>query len=343
MEYIYSPQTSESISLKMESSPVWEAILGIAGYTHTDLRHTFDLDERWAAEQKWMPASLVDRLEGIGKTNLWYGLIMLQNELSAVSVQDFLNRLTKMPSDLFYETLLPYKDRETERYRKAAAVRHQTAIENYASLFDDHPYLAGYVRELGGRSQKALCEIFIQVLNEWHEWVSGQEEWEKWNRALASEHKRHSSLNLVNPIEEIESITDGVKYIPEPSVWTVKLVPHISYRPWILKLRTAETQLLFYPLKDEYMSEPGHPSAGLIRGHKALGDEIRLRLLYQLLKGPLSLQEMSVRFHMSKTTLHHQLSLLKAAKFIRADKGIYSANPERVHLFSGRLSEYLGL
>ena len=45
MEYIYSPQTSESISLEVESSPVWETILGIAGYTHTELRHTFDLDE----------------------------------------------------------------------------------------------------------------------------------------------------------------------------------------------------------------------------------------------------------------------------------------------------------
>ncbi|WP_370080171.1 HTH domain-containing protein [Lysinibacillus sp. RC46] len=37
-----------------------------------------------------------------------------------------------------------------------------------------------------------------------------------------------------------------------------------------------------------------------------------MKLLYQLLKGPLSLQEMSVQFNTSKTTLHHQLSILKA-------------------------------
>lgn len=90
------------------------------------------------------------------------------------------------------------------------------------------------------------------------------------------------------------------------------------------------------------MIEPGVPSNELIRGHKALGDELRLKLLYQLLKGPLSLQELSVQFNTSKTTLHHQLSILKAAKFIRVDKGIYSANLTQINAFSGRLTQYLG-
>nr|WP_242021121.1 hypothetical protein [Cytobacillus oceanisediminis] len=57
-------------------------------------------------------------------------------------------------------------------------------------------------------------------------------------------------------------------------------------------------------------------------------------MLNQLLKGPLPLQEMSVQFNTSKTTLHHQLSILKAAKFIRVDKGIYSANLTQINAFS---------
>lgn len=148
---------------------------------------------------------------------------------------------------------------------------------------------------------------------------------------------------MKSPIEEIERITSGIKYLPEPSVWTVKLIPHVSYRPWILELRTPDTKLFFYPLNEEYLIEPGVPSNELIRGHKALGDELRLKLLYQLLKGPLSLQEMSMQFNTSKTTLHHQLSILKAAKFIRVDRGIYSANPTQINAFSGRLTQYLGV
>ncbi|WHY77866.1 ArsR family transcriptional regulator [Neobacillus sp. WH10] len=344
MKHLYSPQPTETISLQVESSPVWEVILGIAGYTYAQLRHTFDLDEKWTSEQSSMPASLVKNLKVIEKTNFWYGLIMLQNKLSSLSIQDFSNRLSEIPIDCFYDTLLPYKDRETEPLRKATATEHRGELfEKFAAYFESHDYLGGYVHDLGHYSHLEICDLFNNTLDEWYKWVSQQEEWEKWTKALDFEQKQYSSLDITNPIEEIERITGGIKYLPEPSVWTVKLIPHVSYRPWILEQRTPDTKLFFYPLKEEYLIEPGVPSNELIRGHKALGDELRLKLLYQLLKGPLSLQEMTVQFHTSKTTLHHQLSILKAAKFIRVDKGIYSVNQTQINAFSGQLNQYLGV
>ncbi|MDQ0218777.1 ArsR family transcriptional regulator [Peribacillus cavernae] len=344
MKHLYSPQPIETISLEVESSPVWEVILGIAGYTHTQLRHTFDLDEKWTTEQSSMPGSLVNHLKVIEKTNFWYGLIMLQNKLSASSVRNFSNLLSEMPIDYFYDILLPYKDRDTEAMRKTTATQcdRLELFEQYAAYFDTHDYLGEYVRGLGHYSYQDICDLFNYTMDEWYNWVSQHEEWDKWTRALAFEQKQYSSLDMTNPTEEIERITGGIKYRPEPSVWTVKLIPHISYRPWILEKRTPDTKLFFYPLKEEYLMEPGIPSKELVRGHKALGDELRLKLLYQLLKGPSSLQEMSVQFNTSKTTLHHQLSLLKAAKFIRVDKGIYSANLTQINSFSGQLTQYLG-
>ena len=86
----------------------------------------------------------------------------------------------------------------------------------------------------------------------------------------------------------------------------------------------------------------GEPSNELIAGHKALGDETRLKILYQLKKAPMSLQDLSVQFMMSKTTLHHQLSILKSAKLIRAEKGIYSINADYLKTFSSKLFHYLG-
>lgn len=345
MKHLYSSQPIETVSLQVEYSPVWEVILGIAGYTHAQLRHTFDLDEKWTSWEDSMSASLVKHLKLIEKTNFWYGLIMLQNKLSSSSVQDFSNLLSEIPIDCFYETLLPYKNRDTEPMRKSIATeQHRVELfEKYATYFDAHDYLGEYVRNLGHYSHQEICDLFNNTLNEWYNGVSQQEEWEKWTQALAFEQKKYSSLNMKSPIEEIERITSGIKYLPEPSVWTVKLIPHVSYRPWILELRTPDTKLFFYPLNEEYLIEPGVPSNELIRGHKALGDELRLKLLYQLLKGPLSLQEMSMQFNTSKTTLHHQLSILKAAKFIRVDRGIYSANPTQINAFSGRLTQYLGV
>jgi len=344
MKHLYSPQPIETISLQVESSPVWEVILGIAGYTHAQLRHTFDLDEQWTSEHDSMSTSLLKNLKVIEETNLWYGLIMLQDKLSASSVLDFSNRLSEIPIDCFYDILLPYKDRNTEPIRKATASEHHRGelFEEYATYFETHDYLGGYVRNLSHYSHPEICDLFNNTLHGWYKWISQKEEWEKWTQALAFEQRQYRLLDFTNPTEEIERITSGIKYLPEPSVWNVKLIPHVSYRPWILEKRTPDTKLFFYPLKEEYFLEPGIPSNELIRGHKALGDELRLKLLYQLLKGPLSLQEMSVQFNTSKTTLHHQLSILKAAKFIRVDKGIYSANLAQINAFSGRLTQYLG-
>lgn len=343
MKHLYSPQLVETVSLEVEWSPVWEVILGIAGYTYGQIRHTFDLDDKWKSHQGSMSASLVKHLKVIEETNFWYGLIMLQNKLSSSSIQDFSNSLSEMSMDCFYDTLLPYKDRDTEPIRKTTAHLHeQGELLKYAAYFESHEYLGGYVRAVSHYSHQEICDLFINSLNEWYEWINEREEWEKWTQALAFEQKQYSLLNVKNPMEEIERITGGVKYLPEPSVWNVKLIPHVSYRPWILEKRTPDTKIFFYPLKEEYLIEPGIPSTELIRGHKVLGDELRLKLLYQLVKGPLSLQEMSGQFHISKSTLHHQLSLLRAAKFIRVDKGIYSANLTRINAFSEKLTQYLG-
>ena len=54
----------------------------------------------------------------------------------------------------------------------------------------------------------------------------------KWLQALAFEQKQQRQLNAGAPAAEIERVTDGVEYVPEPSVWAAKLVPHVSYRPW---------------------------------------------------------------------------------------------------------------
>jgi DNA-binding HxlR family transcriptional regulator len=107
-------------------------------------------------------------------------------------------------------------------------------------------------------------------------------------------------------------------------------------------VRTPNKKLYLYPLKEKYLIEAGTPTMELIRGHKALGDEVRLKILYQLVNRASSLQDLSTQFNISKTTLHHQLSLLKAAKFIQVDKGVYSANPTQINSFSERLAQYLG-
>ncbi|MGA9288027.1 MAG: winged helix-turn-helix domain-containing protein [Anaerobacillus sp.] len=344
MDHFYSPQPVETISLNVESSPVWEVILGISGFTHSKLRHTFEFDETWTNQVPRMPLSLQKNLKMIEETNSWYGMIMLQNEFSAQTIQEFSNGLREISRVTFYETLLPYLNRETEQIRKKTALNYAKdgIIAAYATYFEDHEFLAGYIRSLEEYGYENLCDLIRDTVQEWYEFVSKQQDWEKWCAALTYEQKQHQSLDITAPTHEIERLTGGVLYYPEPSVWHVKLIPHVAYRPWVLEKRTHDTKLFFYPLNESYLLEPGVPSKELVRGHKALGEELRLKLLYKILQGEVSLQEMSAYFNTSKTTLHHHLSLLKAAKFIRVEKGVYSVNLSQIHRFSDQLTQYLG-
>jgi hypothetical protein len=343
LKHLLQSDEVESISLEVEWTPIWEVILGISGYTHRELRHTFDMDKKWSLTSHSMPKSLIKDLDEIEKSNFWYGLIMLQNTFSATTVQEFSNKLNELPISTFYETMLPYKSRDLEpiRIELADQYLHIESFEHYSTYFKGHEFLEGYIRNLGQYPFQQLRNLLINVIGEWFDWISQNESWEKWNKALEYEQKHNSSLDENKPVEEIERVTDGVQYLPEPTVWNVKLIPHVAYRPWILEKRTPDTKLFFYPLGDEYLVTPGSPSTELIRGHKALGDEIRLKLLYHLMKGPLSLQELSVQFNTSKTSLHHQLSLLKAAKFVVVEKGIYSVNQHQISSFSEKLNQFL--
>jgi len=344
MKQIYSPHPTETVSVYVESSPIWEIILGISGYTHQQLRHTFDLDDEWTLQKNTMSTTLLAHLQTITDTNFWYGLIMVQNKITVGCIQDFSNALRNMSDESLYELLLPYKDRACEPIRQRVYSPHlnKKLLEEYAIYFEDHEYLSSYIHCLASYPAEEIRTLFIEVVEEWYQWVSWQKEWKKWSQALSFQQKQHSELDATDPTKEIERITDGMVYVPEPSVWTIKLIPHISYRPWILHQRTNDTKLIFYPIDEQYLMEPGIPSNELIRGHKALGDELRLKILYQLMKGSQSLQDLSIQFNISKTTLHHQLSLLKAAKFISVDKGIYSIQHSQLNDFSERLTQYLG-
>lgn len=344
MKIMDAALSEETIHLAVEQSPVWEWIVGIAGYTHADLRHTFERDEEWTDDAQAMPLSLSDSLAKIEETNLWYGLLLLQNEFGAKSVDEFVKRLVGMPDERFYDVLLPYHSRAAEALREQAAQHPEDSgwWSPYAELFEGHAYLKGYVWQLHWHTRAQLSELFFTVLSEWQDWMNEKPYIAKWLQALDFEEKQHRGLDGTNASKEIERVA-GVDYAPEPAIWSVKLIPHVSYRPWVLTIRTAAVKLFFYPVSEQHLLDPEVPPNELIQGHKALGDGLRLNVLHYLCHGPASLQDLSTHFNMSKTTLHHQLALLKAAKFVKVEKGVYSIQKEKLEAFSGELKRYLGL
>jgi DNA-binding IclR family transcriptional regulator len=77
-------------------------------------------------------------------------------------------------------------------------------------------------------------------------------------------------------------------------------------------------------------ADPDEPPERLVRLSRALGDERRLRVLRHLTTGDYSLQELSERFGIPKTTLLHHLVILRSVGIVRVGPGAngrYSLRP----------------
>jgi DNA-binding transcriptional ArsR family regulator len=87
----------------------------------------------------------------------------------------------------------------------------------------------------------------------------------------------------------------------------------------------------------------------MVRTYKALSDERRLRILRRLREGDTSLDELTEMLGLSKSTVHHHMSTLRAAGLIRihvsidksSKKRIYSLRDQALEDASGFLDSYL--
>jgi DNA-binding transcriptional ArsR family regulator len=118
--------------------------------------------------------------------------------------------------------------------------------------------------------------------------------------------------------EALIEAASGIQYSSDPSIRQVYLIPQFAMRPWVLLCEHDEIRLFCYPVADESLgAEAGAPPGRLVRLHKALGDEKRLRMLKALATSSGTLQELADRFGLPKSTAHHHLAILRAAGLVR--------------------------
>lgn len=116
----------------------------------------------------------------------------------------------------------------------------------------------------------------------------------------------------------IEDVTNGLDYDIPLGVTRVVLVPSVVVKPLSLIDQHRETLLVFYAVADEFVhSDPEAPPSWLVRTYKALSDERRLRILRRLSEGETSLDEITEMLGLSKSTVHHHISILRAAGLVR--------------------------
>lgn len=160
------------------------------------------------------------------------------------------------------------------------------------------------------RFARALQRFRKEVFSEFEEDFAGAI-----SRAAAA---RRAAPTRGSAKEVVEEVTSGIDFEIPLGISRVVLVPSVVTRPLSLIDGARGTLVVYYGVADEFVdSDPEAPPSWLVRMYKALSDDKRLRILRRLSEGETSLDELTEMLGLSKSTVHHHISQLRAAGLVR--------------------------
>ncbi len=145
----------------------------------------------------------------------------------------------------------------------------------------------------------------------------------------------------------IERTTGGIRWLPEASIKRVVLAPTYFSRPYNILLAGLDWRFFAYPVADEALEAADRlaPPQSVVRLHRALGDDTRLRILKLLAGRDLYLTEIAQQLDLSKPTIKHHLAQLRAAGLVTVVEAgsviYYSLRRERIESASADLESFL--
>jgi DNA-binding transcriptional ArsR family regulator len=147
--------------------------------------------------------------------------------------------------------------------------------------------------------------------------------------------------------ELIEKTTGGIRWLSEPGIRRVILAPSYFARPYNFVLGVGDWRMYGYPIADSALdaTDPLAPPQSVLRLHRALGDDTRLRILRLLRDQDYYLTEIAERLELSKPTIKHHLAMLRSAGLVTlVEEGglsYYSLRRERLDDASSELKRFL--
>src|SRR5829696_31388 len=158
---------------------------------------------------------------------------------------------------------------------------------------------------------------------------------------------RSAAIATLTPGELIETTTNGIRWLSEPGVRRVVLAPSYLVRPYNFTFAGGDWRLFIYPVSDAALEphDPLAPPQTVLRLHRALGDDTRLRILRLLKDRDWYLTEIAERLELSKPTIKHHLAQLRAAGLVTLTEegglSYYSLRRDRLDDATSELVRFL--
>ncbi len=265
------------------------------------------------------------------------------------SAADFVALIDATDEATIIRTLF-FGDRDTERQAlvERALGGDEAAIDELVGLETEHrPQERGASIAALYRNPASGVAAARTVL---HAWLPRFSEVEPRVAAMIERDaaSRADDRMRLDPLTLVERTTGGIRWLPEPGLRRVILAPSYFARPYNFVLSGADWRMFAYPIGDAALdaADPLAPPQAVVRLHRALGDETRLRILKLLTTRDWYLSEIAQQLELSKPTIKHHLALLRAAGLVTLTEegslSYYSLRRERVAEASTELGAFLG-
>jgi DNA-binding transcriptional ArsR family regulator len=248
---------------------------------------------------------------------LWLHLLGLALDSRAPDAAAFIDEVAGVPAlELRRHVLGAYVP--SWRHVAGAATIERAARGDACAcerLLENRRYYAGAARPalaallpLGARHTKSRL---IAELQAFHDSGFAAREGELRRRLAADASSTAAMKREGDPYDVIDRAAGGYRYEAEAEFDRVVLLPQLAAAPSILLCQHRNARLICYPAVREAGAH-----ASLVALGRALADEKRVAMLERLRQGEATLAELAREAGVAKSTAHHHLTQLRAARLI---------------------------
>lgn len=338
------------LPVEIEASPVYELLMSLLVYSRPEDAETFDAGHSWfeAARRQASPALRTLLAELAPPSWLWLHLVGVAYQMpGAKRTAHFLTHLRAVEPELLAVHLLggyTSPHRITPALVQQAQAGDQAARARIAGVLfaDDADNRAAVMRLLALPGHR-LTELVVDLLERWYAEVFRHNEREV-APILASEARAKRVVGKTSPQRLVRFVTRGIDYQAEPRIGRILLIPSIIVQPWVLMTTFGSTRVFCYPVEDDISAHPDDPPSRLVRVHRALAHEDRLRILRHLGRGAMTADALSRELGQPVSRVEAHLVLLRAARLVDlrfSDSQVSSIRPNLVPTVYRMLRAYL--